>query len=146
MCPRPGRQSCPPGETRPLGPPRQGRVGGPALPFLYAQVFFKIHTPKLTKRPFKRGQGGSAARKGAGLRFRVTGGIRSGLDGSVGWAREASTVNCRQHSFSGAPAEQVWLLEPDPRDDVMLTISCKGFSRARAQSLLDVTALPLPLM
>ena len=52
MCPQPGRQSCPPGETRPLGLPRWGHVGGAALPFLYAQVFFKIHTPELTKRAF----------------------------------------------------------------------------------------------
>ena len=87
------------------------------VPCIGRQILNHCATREAPKRAFKRGQGWSAARKGAGLHFQVTGGVRSGLDGSVGWATEASTVNCRQHSFPGPPAEQVWLLEPDSRDD-----------------------------
>lgn len=44
-------------------------VGVLVLPFLCAEFFFKIHAREITKRAFRRGQGGSESRKEAGFHF-----------------------------------------------------------------------------
>lgn len=55
---------------------------GLLLPFLWVQVFFKIHALKLTKQAFRRGQG-LCVKEGSWTLFPEEEGAQSDLEGPV---------------------------------------------------------------